>query len=46
MPSDVPVEDVDEVLEAMTWYETYYAPYPDVPYPSVLPKRSPAAVGG
>jgi hypothetical protein len=46
MPYDVPVENVDKVLEAKTWYETYYSPYPDVPYPSNQAKRSPAVVGG
>ncbi len=46
MPFDVPVENVDKVLEAKTWYEQYYAHYPDVPYPPLLPLRSPAKVGG
>lgn len=46
MPFDVPVENVDKVLEAKTWYEQYYAHYPDVPYPPLQPKGSPAKVGG
>ncbi|HZJ02386.1 MAG TPA: hypothetical protein VFE20_01685 [Thermoleophilia bacterium] len=46
MPFDVPVENVDKVLEVKTWYETYYAHYPDVPYPALQPVRSPAKVGG
>jgi hypothetical protein len=41
MPFDVPVENVDKVLEVKTWYETYYAHYPNVDYPSIQPKRSP-----
>ncbi|MCZ7663947.1 MAG: hypothetical protein M5U22_13940 [Thermoleophilia bacterium] len=46
MPYDVPVENVDKVLEAKTWYETYYAHYPEVAFPPLQPKRSPTKVGG
>ncbi|MCG8400103.1 MAG: hypothetical protein MJA84_00735 [Firmicutes bacterium] len=28
MPYDVPVGNVDKVLEAKEWYERYYAMYP------------------
>ncbi|MDO9574214.1 MAG: hypothetical protein Q7I94_04385 [Candidatus Contubernalis sp.] len=28
MPYDVPVENVDKVLEAKAFYEKYYAKYP------------------
>jgi hypothetical protein len=41
MPYDVPVENVDKVLAAKAWYETYYSPYPNVDYPSIQPKRGP-----
>jgi hypothetical protein len=29
MPYDVPVEHVDQALEAKEWYEQYYAKYPE-----------------
>lgn len=29
MPFDVPAEHVEQVLEAKTWFETYYAKYPE-----------------
>lgn len=44
MPYDVPVENVQKCLDAKTWYEQYYAHYPEVPYPSIEPKRSAAGV--
>jgi len=28
MPYDVPVEHMDQVIEAVEWYNTYYAKYP------------------
>jgi hypothetical protein len=42
MPYDVPVENVDKVLEAKAWYEQFYAHYPEVPFPPNQAKRSPA----
>jgi hypothetical protein len=29
MPYDVPVEHMDQAIEAMEWYEQYYTKYPD-----------------
>jgi hypothetical protein len=29
MPYDVPVEHMDQALEAKEWYEQYYAKYPE-----------------
>jgi hypothetical protein len=29
MPYDVPVEHMDQALEAKDWYEQYYAKYPE-----------------
>jgi hypothetical protein len=29
MPYDVPVEHMDQALEAKKWYEQYYAKYPE-----------------
>jgi hypothetical protein len=29
MPYDVPVEHIDQALEAKEWYEQYYAKYPE-----------------
>jgi len=28
MPYDVPVEHMEQILEARTWFDTYYAKYP------------------
>jgi hypothetical protein len=28
MPYDVPVEHMDKAIEAVEWYNTYYAKYP------------------
>jgi len=28
MPYDVPVEHMDQAIEAVEWYNTYYAKYP------------------
>jgi len=36
MPYDVPVENVDKVLEAKEWYERFYARYPDHVAPGFL----------
>lgn len=44
MPYDVPVENVQKCLDAKAWYEQYYAHYPEVPYPSIEPKRSAAGM--
>jgi hypothetical protein len=30
MPYDVPVENVDAVLEAKEWFEQYYTEYPEL----------------
>jgi hypothetical protein len=29
MPYDVPVEHIDQALEARDWYDEHYAKYPD-----------------
>jgi hypothetical protein len=29
MPYDVPVEHMDQAIEAMGWFEQYYAKYPE-----------------
>jgi hypothetical protein len=29
MPYDVPVEHMDQAIEARDWYEQYYAKYPE-----------------
>jgi hypothetical protein len=29
MPYDVPVEHMDQAIEAKEWYEQYYAKYPE-----------------
>jgi len=29
MPYDVPVEHVEQAIEARDWFEQYYAKYPD-----------------
>jgi hypothetical protein len=29
MPYDVPAEHIEQVLEAKTWFETYYTGYPE-----------------
>jgi hypothetical protein len=29
MPYDVPVEHMDQAMEAKEWYEQYYAKYPE-----------------
>jgi hypothetical protein len=29
MPYDVPVEHMDQAIEAKDWYEQYYAKYPE-----------------
>jgi hypothetical protein len=29
MPYDVPVEHMDQAIEAREWYEQYYAKYPE-----------------
>ena len=40
MPYDVPVENVQKCLDAKTWYEQYYAHYPEIAYPPMQPKGS------